>query len=146
MDVEHIVSAHILLHLPDSFHKGFGFDIPYGAADFGDHEVSIFFPAHPVDPFLDFVGDVRNDLYRTAQIIPPAFLVDHGLVDPAGGHVGIPGQVDVNEPFVMAQIQVRFRPVIGDEYFPVLVRAHGTRIDVDVGIELLDGHLVPSAR
>ena len=145
MDVEHIVLGYILLDLADGFHKGFGFNIPYGAADFSDHEIRIFFPANPVDPFLDFVGDVRNDLYRAAQIIAPAFLVDHGLVDPACGHIGVPGQVDVNEPFIMAQIQVRFRPVVSDEHFPVLVGAHGTRVDVDVGIEFLDGDFVASA-
>ena len=45
----------------------------------------------------------------------------------------------------MAQIQVRFSTVVGDEHFAVLVRAHGTGIDVDVGIEFLDGDFIASA-
>ncbi len=52
MDVQHIIAAHILLDLPDGFHERFGFDIPHGTTDFSDHEIRMFFPADPVDPFL----------------------------------------------------------------------------------------------
>ena len=45
----------------------------------------------------------------------------------------------------MAQIQVRFSTVIGDEDFPVLVRAHGTGIDIDIGIEFLDSDFIAPA-
>ena len=45
----------------------------------------------------------------------------------------------------MAQIQIRFRPVVRYKYFPVLVRAHGTRIDVDIRIEFLHRDLIAPA-
>ena len=38
----------------------------------------------------------------------------------------------------MAQIQVGLRPVVGDEHLPVLVGAHGPRVHVQVGVQLLD--------
>ena len=38
----------------------------------------------------------------------------------------------------MAQIQIGFGTVIGDEDFAVLVRTHGTRIHIEIGIEFLD--------
>jgi hypothetical protein len=39
----------------------------------------------------------------------------------------------------VAEIQIRFRAIVGDVHLTVLVRAHRPRIDVDVGIELLKG-------
>lgn len=45
----------------------------------------------------------------------------------------------------MSEIQIGFRAVLGDEHFTVLERAHGTRIDVDIGVELLGCDLEPAA-
>lgn len=39
----------------------------------------------------------------------------------------------------MPEIQVRFRAILGDEHLPVLERAHGAGIDVNVGVELQQG-------
>ena len=39
----------------------------------------------------------------------------------------------------MAQVEVGFRAVVGDEHLAVLKRVHGAGVDVDVGVELLDG-------
>ena len=37
----------------------------------------------------------------------------------------------------MAQVQVGFRPILGDVHLPVLVGAHGAGVHVDVGVQLL---------
>jgi hypothetical protein len=37
----------------------------------------------------------------------------------------------VNEAFVVAQVQVGFGAVVGDEHFAMLERRHGARIDID---------------
>ena len=42
----------------------------------------------------------------------------------------------------MAQVEIRFRAIVQHINFPVLVRAHRPRIDVDVGIQFLDRNLV----
>ncbi len=39
----------------------------------------------------------------------------------------------------MTQVEIRLCPIIGHVDFPVLIRVHRTGIDVDVGIEFLDG-------
>ena len=39
----------------------------------------------------------------------------------------------------MAEVEVRFGAVIGDENLTVLKRAHGAGIDIEVGIELAEG-------
>ena len=51
-----------------------------------------------------------------------------------GDHVG--------EALVVAQVEVRLGAVVGDVDLAVLVRAHRAGIDVDVGVELLEGDLV----
>jgi hypothetical protein len=40
-----------------------------------------------LDEVLDLVGDVRDDLHRLAQVVAAALLLEHALVDLAGGEV-----------------------------------------------------------
>src|SRR5690606_4019784 len=54
----------------------------------------------------------------------------------AGGDVVGLGGRSPGETFVVAEIKVGFRAVVGDEDLTVLRRAHGARIDVQVGIKL----------
>ena len=39
---------------------------------------------------------------------------------------------------VVAEVQVGFGAVVGDEHFAVLKRAHGPGVDVQIGIEFLE--------
>src|ERR1700680_2781046 len=43
----------------------------------------------------------------------------------------------VGKTFVVAKIEIRFRAVVGDEYFAMLERAHGAGIDIEIRIEFL---------
>ncbi len=92
---------------------------------------------------LDLVGDVGDDLHRAPQIVPPALPVEHVPVDLAGGDGGVDGEIFVDEPLVVAQVQVGLRPVVGDEHLPVLIGAHGAGVHVEIGVQLL--HLDPQA-
>ena len=49
------------------------------------------------------------------------------------------------ETFVVAEVEVGFRAVVGDKHFAVLIGRHGPRIDVQVGITLLEGDLQAAA-
>ena len=104
--------------------------------DFRQHDVDI--PRRNLfDLLADRVGHMRNHLDRLAQIVATPLLGQDALVDAAAGGVVGPCQNSVREPFVVAEIKVGFRPVVGDEHLAVLERAHGARIDVEVGVELL---------
>ena len=46
------------------------------------------------------------------------------------------GQLKVDESLVVAQVEVGLAAVMGDEDLAVLVRRHGARIDVQIGVEL----------
>ena len=43
----------------------------------------------------------------------------------------------VGEALVVAEVEIGFGSVLGDEDLAVLERAHRPRVDVDVGVELL---------
>ena len=91
------------------------------------------------DILLDLVGDMGDDLHGPPEIVSPPFLGDHRIVDLAGGEVVAPAQAGGGEPLVMAEVQVGLRPVIQDKDLAVLERVHGSGIDVDVGVQLLQG-------
>src|SRR5712664_2328345 len=42
----------------------------------------------------------------------------------------------MSETFVMAQVEIGFRAIVGDEDFAMLKRRHRTGVYVDVGVEL----------
>ena len=42
----------------------------------------------------------------------------------------------------MTEVEVRLRAIVGDKDFAVLVRAHRARVDIDIGVKLLDRDLV----
>src|SRR5207247_2414579 len=52
-------------------------------------------------------------------------------------------QVLVDQPLVMDDVEVGLRAVLRDEHLPVLKRAHGAGIDVEIRIELLRLHPQP---
>ena len=49
--------------------------------------------------------------------------------------------VALMKTFVVSQVEVGFRAVVGDEHFAVLKRAHRAGVDVDIRVELEHGHV-----
>ena len=72
---------------------------------------------------------------------PRRSFCDHGVVDAAGGHVGVALDELVDEALVVAQVEVGLGAVVGDEHLAVLEGAHRAGVDVDVRVELLVGDL-----
>src|SRR5205807_8483131 len=71
------------------------------------------------------------------------FARDDRRVDAACGDARVAREVFVDETLVVAEVEVRFGAVVGDEHLAVLERVHRPGIDVDVRIELL--HRDPQA-
>ena len=93
-----------------------------------------------MDEILDFIRDVGDDLNGFAQIFATTFLADDGFVNLSGGevvHLVHPGG---DETFVVTQIEVGFRAVIGHENFTVLEWTHGSRIHIDVWVQFDHGN------
>ena len=85
---------------------------------------------------LNLVGNVRDDLDGFAEVVAAPLLGDDLFVDAAGGEVVIAGEVGVGKALVVAEIEVGFGAVIGDEDLAVLEGRHGAGVDVEVGVEL----------
>ena len=125
------------VELADRLEEGQRLDVADRAADLGDHEVDRLRLGDDQDPLLDLVGDVRDHLHGGAEVVAAALALDHRVVDGAGGDVGGARGVLVGEALVVAEVEVGLGAVLGDEDLAVLERAHRPRVDVDVGIELL---------
>ena len=118
---------------------------PDRAADLGDDEVDVAGLGDQRDPLLDLVGDVRHDLHGAAEVVAAALAADHRVVDPAGGDVRRAARVGVGEALVVAEVEIGLGAVLGDEHLAVLVGRHRARVDVDVGVELLQATVRPRA-
>ena len=46
----------------------------------------------PLNPFLNFIGDVRDDLYGLAEVVAPALTLDYRGVHLTGSDVVVPCQ------------------------------------------------------
>ena len=126
------------VELADRLEERQRLDVADRAADLGDHEVDGLALGDDQDPLLDLVGDVRDHLDGGAEVVAAALAADHRVVDRAGGDVRGPRGVLVGEALVVAEVEVGLGAVLGDEDLAVLERAHRPRVDVDVGIELLE--------
>ena len=121
-------------HLADRLQERQRLDVADGAADL--HEAHFRLARALADAGLDLVGDVRNDLDGVAEVFAAPLLAQDVPVDLAGGEVVPPSHGGADEAFVVAQIEVGLRAVLGDEHLPVLERVHRPGVDVDIGIEL----------
>jgi hypothetical protein len=74
------------------------------------------------------------------QEITATLLGDDVLVDPPRRDVVGLGERFPDEPFVVPEIEVRLGAVVRDVYLAVLEWRHRAGINVDVRVELLDGH------
>src|SRR5262245_15642296 len=138
MDVADVVAAELEPHLPDRLEEGQRLDVAHRAADLDDRHVGVAGAA--LDERLDLVGDVRDDLHRAAEVVAAALLLDHRLVDLAGGELVPAAHLRALEALVVPEVQVGFGPVLGHEHLAVRVRAHGARVDVDIRVELDVGY------
>ena len=87
---------------------------------------------------------MRHDLHALALVLEIALVLDDLLVDAAGGHVVRAGEVDVQEALVVAHVLVGLVAVIQYEALAVLGRVHGSRVDVDVRVDLYRGRFQPA--
>ena len=137
MDKEAVFSADFKRYLTDGFNKWLRFNVTDCSADFGNNHVCVCFPAYAVNKFLDFIRNVRNNLYCRSEIFTTTFLIKYVPLNLTGGEVGVFIKIFINETFVMSEIKVSFGAVLGNIYFTVLIGAHCTGINIDVRIKLL---------
>ena len=137
VDEHRPLRAELRVELADRLEERQRLDVADRAADLRDHEVDRLGLRDDADFLLDLVGDVRDHLDGRAEVVAAPLAPDHRVVDAARGDVRCPRGVFVGEALVVAEVEIGLRAVLGDEDLAVLERAHRPRIDVDVGVELL---------
>ena len=142
---EHAAPAsHVDGELTNRLEKRQRLDVADGAADLGDDEVNVRGLGDQRDALLDLIGDVRHDLDGAPEVVTPALAPDHRVVDPPGRDVRGAAGVGVGEALVVAEVEVGLGAVLGHEHLAVLVGRHRARVDVDVGVELLQADGQPA--
>ena len=102
MDVEGVLAPNILSELADGFEKRLALDVAHRPPDLHQHDVHVL--ADDPNAVLDFVGDVRDDLNRPAEVVTTPLLLNDGEVDLAGRPIVMFRRDRVGEPFVVTQI------------------------------------------
>ena len=142
MDEADVLTPDPELKLAQSLDEGSALDISHRTAEFYDTDIGsavVAIARHmrdPLDPLLDLIGDVRDDLHGLPEVVTTTLPFDHSRVDLACGDVVVPRQSDIQEPLVVTKVQVDFSPVIEHKDLSVLEWAHGPGIDVQVGVNL----------
>jgi len=140
VEEEDVLAADVPAHLSRGFEERQRLDVADGAADLVDDDVDARL-GHGEHLVLDLVRDVRDHLDRVAEVVASTLLGDDRGVDLAGRHVRVRREVHVQEALVVADVEVGLGSVLGDEDLTMLERVHGARIDVQVRIQLLHGHV-----
>src|SRR6185312_8549608 len=83
VDEKRIFAPDLVAHLPNGLEKRQGFDIADRATDLADNDVHL--ARELLDRGLDLIGDMRDHLYRFAEIISPPLALDDLFVDAATG-------------------------------------------------------------
>jgi hypothetical protein len=140
VDVERVLAADVLAQLPNRLDEGETLDVADGAANLDEDDVDVV--RDGANAVLDFVGDVGNDLNRATEVVAAPFFLNYRQINLARCPVVVARRGRAREALVMAKVQIRLRSVVGDIHLPVLIRTHRARVDVDVGVELLQRYLV----
>ena len=100
------------------------FDVAHGAADLDDgHVRGVVAFGQGKHGALDLVGDVGDHLHGAAQVIAPAFLGDHVVVDGTGSSVVLARHGHVEVTLVVAQVPVSY-PHLHPEFKSRPMAAH----------------------
>ena len=134
------MARQVVTELADRLEEWQPLDVADGAADLAEHEIVALVAV--ADEMLDRVGDVRDHLDGGAEIVAAPLVGEDVLVDAAGGDVVLPRRRPAGEALVMTEIEIGLGAVVGDEDLTVLIGRHRARIDVEIGIELAQAHLV----
>ena len=102
MDKQAIFLSYFQRNLSCRFQKWLGFDITNGTANFCNDNICIGLFPYLIDKFLDFICDMRNDLYGRAKVCPTSFFIQYIPINFPCGQIGIPIQIFINKAFIMS--------------------------------------------
>ncbi len=144
MDVERVGASHILAHLTNGLQERQPLNVTHGAADFDDQHIRLRHTRGQPNAPLDLVGHMRDNLNGAAQIVAAPLLAQYCSVNLSTGNVAQFGEIDVDEAFIVTEVQVGLSAVIGDEDLAVLIGRHGAGVDVQIWVQFHGRHAHPA--
>ena len=132
------VRAKLPTELTHSLKEWQRLDVAHGTAYFGDDIVVVAGIAEIFHATFDFVGDMRYYLDGLSEVVAAALLVNHALIDTAGGHIVCTRGMHICKALVVTEVEVGFMAVFGHITLAVFVGVEGARVDVDIRVEFLD--------
>jgi hypothetical protein len=123
VDLHEVVLARTSPQLTHSLNERHALDIAHCASQFDNADIGLLarvvdrYPRHFLDPVLDGIGNVGDDLHGFTQIVALALALNDVLVDLAGRDIVVAGQGDVEVALVVAKVEIDFAAVGEDEDF-----------------------------
>ena len=133
MDEQAIAAPNLVTKLANRLQKWQALNVTDRAANFTNDKV--FFVQVGADKVFYFIGNMRNDLHSRAQIVPATFTGQNIAIDSTGCHVVRFACRNTCEALIVPQVQIRLGTVISDIDFAMLIRTHGPRINIQIGIK-----------
>ena len=143
MNVDGIFFTHIRSELAYCFQKRQTFNIADRTADFHNDDINTI--RRQFDACFNLIGDMRNHLDGSPQIITPPFFGNDRVVNLARGEIIVATQMRMGKSFIVPKVQISFGAIIGHKDFAMLKWVHGSGIDIDIGIQLLECYRKPPA-
>jgi len=144
MDIQCPLGTQFPAQLADGLEEGLTFDVADGAAYFGNDEVEILLGGVHQYAALNLVGDVRHHLDGLSQVVASALALDDAQIDTPCGYAVVARSLNASESLVVSQVEICFHTIGRHVALTVLIGIQRTRVDIDVGVEFLDGNPVAS--
>ena len=142
MYIHTIIVSDLVAYLSYSLDKRIRFHIPDRSAYFRDNNIGISIIGNAVNSVFNFVRYMRYYLNGMSKIIASSLLIYNRHENFTGSNVAADIETFVYKSFVMSQIKIGFRPVVGYKNLTVLIRAHSSRIIVNIRVKFLNGNLI----
>ena len=143
MNIDRMAARQIIAELADRLKKRQALNVAYRAANFDQHKIDPVIAFQ--HKFFDVICNVRNDLHGRAQIIAAPLSGYNILIDTSRGNIILPVGGAPCKALVMAKIKISLRPVISNENFAMLRRAHRARIYIEVGIKFTQAYCITAS-
>jgi hypothetical protein len=121
VDQGKVIVADTELELTHGLNKGSGLDITDGTSELDDADIGLLARVvngdggNTLDPVLDGIGNVRDDLNGLTEVVSLALTLDDIPVDLAGGDVVGAGQSNVKVTLVVSEIEIDLTTIVQDK-------------------------------
>ena len=136
------IFAELPTKLTNSLHKRSRLDIANRASHLRYDKIIVLGIRPPEHPPLDFIGDMRHHLNGMTEVVTMTLAIDYRLINPTGGNAVVTRGMNIRKSLIMTKIQVSLKPIIRYVTLAMLIRIERARVDIDIGVEFLNGNAV----